>query len=170
VNTLAKKIETLANVSIIVVAVLLCVVLVKTYFLHKAGESVDAEGIALGHKLNLPEVNWSNNRQTMLIGLSTECHFCTESAPFYMRLSRDHANARLIAVFPQSVQESGEYLKKLGVTVDQVKQVSLGSIGIAGTPTLILVDHEGIVTNIWAGKLTPDQEKEVLTKLANSAS
>jgi len=170
VNSLAKKIETLANVSIIVVAVLLSVVLVKTYFLHKAGESVDAKSIGPGRKLNLPNMNWSNNRQTMLMGLSTQCHFCTESAPFYLRLSRDHANARLIALFPQSVQESGEYLKKLGVSVDEVKQVSPGSIGIAGTPTLILVDHEGIVTDVWAGKLTPDQENEVLLKVASSAS
>ena len=57
------------------------------------------------------------------------------------------------------------WLKDEGVRVDQVKQASLGDIGVRGTPTLLLVNSAGVVTNVWVGKLQPDQEQQVLAAL-----
>jgi hypothetical protein len=33
---------------------------------------------------------------------------------------------------------------------------------LAGTPTLVLVDNAGIVHDFWIGKLTPDDEEQVI--------
>jgi hypothetical protein len=51
------------------------------------------------------------------------------------------------------------------VTVDEVRQDSLDSIGVTGTPTLILVNREGAVDGVWVGKLPPEGETEVLGRL-----
>jgi len=49
--------------------------------------------------------------------------------------------------------------------VDQVRQVSLGTIGVRGTPTILLVDGKGVVTKLWTGKLQAQAEDEVLAAL-----
>jgi hypothetical protein len=51
------------------------------------------------------------------------------------------------------------------VHVDDVKQVPLNTLGVRATPTLLLVNDTGVVTDVWVGRLQPDQEAQVLTAL-----
>jgi hypothetical protein len=51
-----------------------------------------------------------------------------------------------------------------------VKQATLSTIGVTGTPTLLLVDNTGTVANVWQGKLQPDQEGGVLAVLKKNAT
>src|SRR6266446_3420200 len=157
-NSLIKRIELVANLAIIMVAILLGVVLVRSYRFRHSSEAPTTATSALipGTKLSLPGVNWKANGRTLVMALSTECHFCTESAAFYRRVAQERANMenlRLLAVLPQPVTEGQEYLKKLGMTLDDIKQIQLDSIGINGTPTLILADSQGNVADSWRGKL-----------------
>jgi hypothetical protein len=172
-NGIFKKAELLANIAIIVVALLLGVVLVKRYLLPAKVETPAArnldERIAPGTKAALPGVDWAQNKQTLLLVLSRDCHFCTESAPFYQRLTREtagRADVHLIALFPQEAEEGKKYLDNLGVTVNDIRQAAPTSTGAGGTPTLILVDAQGVVTKSWIGKLSAPEESEVLTQLA----
>jgi hypothetical protein len=41
----------------------------------------------------------------------------------------------------------------------------LDSIRVGGTPTLILTNDKGEVTDFWVGKLAPDKEVELINKL-----
>jgi hypothetical protein len=52
------------------------------------------------------------------------------------------------------------------VHVDQVKQMALASIGVAGTPTMLVVNGSGIVTKSWVGRLDQDGQEQVLSALA----
>lgn len=169
-KALIKRIELVANLAIIVVAILLGVVLVRNYLFRSPvpTQAAAITGIQAGTKLSLPNIDWNANRQTLVMALSTNCHFCTESAPFYQRLVQErvgHRNVRLIAVFPQPSREGEEYLKGLALNVDDVKQAELGSLGVSGTPTLILLNNEGVVEDSWRGKLNGDREGEVLRRL-----
>ena len=74
-------------------------------------------------------------------------------------------NIRLIAVFPQPVPEGQKYLSDLGVTVDEVRQERLDAIGIMATPTLILANADGAVSESWIGKLPSEKESDLLAKL-----
>lgn len=171
-NHFRKSIELAANVAIIIVAILLCVVLVKNHFtdgptvnLQNTQRNFDG-GNQSGKKINLPEVDWQKNGQTLLLALSTTCHYCSESAAFYQQISKErNSNTRIIAVLPQPVDESKDYLNKHGVPVDDIKQIGLDSIGVSGTPTLIRVDNDGIVRNTWIGKLPKAEEAKVLSQL-----
>lgn len=170
-SNISKKIEVAANVAIIAVALLLGGVLVKRYLLPDAtadGQSATAESLKPGTKLSLPGVDWSQSRQTLVMALSTNCHFCTESAPFYQRLVQEkskHNDVRLLAVLPQSVEESQKYLNEHGVAVNEVKQATPDTVGARGTPTLIIVDSAGAVVDAWVGKLPEAKEGEVLDRL-----
>jgi len=71
----------------------------------------------------------------------------------------------MVAVLPQAVDEGRKYLEGEGVHVDDVGQATLGTIGVTGTPTMLLVDGKGTVAKVSEGKLQPDQEAGVLAVL-----
>ena len=72
---------------------------------------------------------------------------------------------KMAAVLPQPVAEAQQYLGSAGVHVDEVRHVQLNTLGVRATPTLLLLDDAGVVTDVWVGKLQPDQEVQVLTAL-----
>lgn len=162
--SISKKIELLANIAIIVVACLLAAVVIKNYLRAKpSGESTVSESrIFDSQKLSILNIDWRQSNQTLLLAISNSCHFCTESASFYKQLAHVKGRTRLIAVLPQPINEGKKYLDGLGVVVDDIKQSPLPSIDVSGTPTLILVNHDGTVMRTWIGKLPQHQEKEVL--------
>lgn len=166
-GNLSRRLEVAANVAIIVVALLLGGVLVKRYLLPQAPSPQAQSQIQPGTKLSMPGIEWDKNNRTLLLVLSTSCHFCTESAPFYQRLAQEKARKGglgLIAVMPQSVGDSQKYLNDLGVSVDDIKQAGLDAVQVRGTPTLIMADRAGAVVESWVGKLPAEKEAEVLNR------
>jgi thioredoxin-related protein len=161
-----KKIEVVANIAIIAVALIIGGVFVKKYLFDNSSHA--PLKIAAGTKVHLEDVDWAKNGQTLLVVLQKGCHFCAESAPFYQGLTREmeeSKSAKLIAVLPQEVNESQQYLADLKVPISEVKKISPDLLGVSGTPTLILVNSAGAVIDSWTGKLTSDKEIEVLNKL-----
>lgn len=167
-----KKIELVANVAIIIAAVLLAALVANKFFFSPrsgpTGQAATAQGIKIGDKVALPGFNWAQSERTLVLVLSTNCHFCTESAPFYQRLAAEilkHPGTRLVTVVPQSVEVGRKYLDELGVAIDDIRQSQLNAVGVSGTPTLILVDKEGIAKRVWLGKLPDGAQSEVVSQL-----
>jgi thioredoxin-related protein len=160
--------QNVANISTIVVSVLLSVVLIKVFLLPPPGRPPMAARslVGLNMKQSLPDIVWAKNKRTLVLALSTQCHFCTDSAPFFQRIQKEAAKSvKMLAVLPQAVEDSRKYLEGEGVHVDDVKQAQLSRIGVTGTPTLLLVDSTGKVADAWQGKLQPEQEAGVLAVL-----
>ena len=92
--------------------------------------------------------------------------FALKAPPFYRKLQQEKPNdVRLVALFPQSVEDSKTYLRRLGLNVPDVAEGSLASVGVSGTPTLILVNNDGVVTTSWVGRLSDDEAAKVLNRL-----
>jgi hypothetical protein len=118
-----EKIEIASHIAIIIVAILIGIVLVKNYLLpdskpksnasnNTAIASNTGEVGIVGKAISLPDTNWEKNGQTLVLALSTGCHFCTESAPFYKELVQKRAkqgNIRLVAVLPQPIDDGRKY-------------------------------------------------------------
>lgn len=172
--TIPKIFEVAANICIVVVAILLVFIIVKNYLWPRLGAPRIESTIHAGSTLALAGVNWGNSEQTLLLVLSKNCHFCSESAPFYERLSRQvqtsGGRSRLVAVLPEDVGTSRDYLNGLKISITEIIQASPISIGTNATPTLILVDQRGVVKSVWIGKLVPEKEAEVLNHLAAADS
>ena len=167
-SKVSGKIETVANVLIIIVALLLIGVIVQRYFFAKPEPSQRAQiEPTVGKQINLPDENFSAQPKTVVLALQTGCHFCNESAPFYKRLveSAKGKNIKIVAVFPTPVEESAAHLNQLGVTGMEVKQAPISALDASGTPTLILTNQKGEVTNYWVGKLSADKEQEVINQI-----
>ena len=169
-NTIYKKAELLANIAIIVVAILLCFVVAKRFVLSpkESNSAAEFKEVSAGEKISLPDVDWTNSDKTLLVVIEKGCHFCSDSAAFYRRLVQEttgRKNVKLVAVFPHGVDQGKEYLNGLGVQITELRQASFNSIKVRGTPTLILVNNAGVVTDTWLGQLPPDKESELLSRL-----
>ena len=167
-SRISQKVELIANVTIIVAAVLLIGVVAQKYFFPRTKVMPPARmQPVIGARMNLPDVNWSRQPKTLILALQTGCHFCDESVPFYKRIAENAKaeNVKVIAAFPTGVEDSTAHLKALGLTNVEVRQLPLESLQTSGTPTLILTDDKGEITNYWLGKLTPDKEAQVLEQI-----
>lgn len=168
-----QRIELVANALIIIVAVLLIGVLVQKYIFSSADGHENHDHSAarvqptVGKKLDLAEVNFSEKPRTVLLALQTTCRYCNESADFYKRLVEETKgkNIKLVAVFPTPVEDSARHLNELGVTGFEVKQAPISALDASGTPTLIITNDKGEVTNFWIGKLPAEKESEVINQL-----
>lgn len=165
-STLSKKVEFAANVAIVVVAVLFIGVLVHKYFFASDGSAPPKE-IAKGTKITVPETDFQANGKTLLLVLQKGCKYCTESMPFYKTLLQQapQKGVKIVAVLPNPPEESTAYLSENGLTLPEIRQTSLNSVNVRGTPTLILVNEKGEVSNSWVGKLPAEKEKEVIDQL-----
>ena len=166
-SQLYKRLELVANIAIIVVAITLVAVLAKR-FIFTSSDQNDQVQSNVGTKIAQLDVDWSKSNKNLLLMISNSCRYCTESAPFYKRLVQERAQRNtfsLTAVLPQPVSEGRTYLNGLGVDIGEIKQVSPAAIRIRGTPTLLLVNSAGVVTDEWLGKLPPEKENEVLSRL-----
>ncbi len=185
-NKFTKSVELATNISIILVALIGATVLVKNYLLRSpatitssrppaaapgrdsGGKRELPSGPAQGTQFSVPGISWSDSEETVVLALSDKCKYCTESAPFYKRLAEETAKrqgVKVVAVFPQDASAGKKYLDDLGVPVGEVKQATLDSMGVRGTPTLVLVDKSGTVKQSWVGLLKAERETEVLSRI-----
>lgn len=164
---LNHKLELIANVSIILLALVIGGVLIKKSVFPGDLRNTDQAELRAGDRIEAIDENWQGNRKMLILALQAGCRFCSESAPFYKRLLEtiEREQVAVIAVFPTEVDESTRYLERLGVTGIEVRRLPLNSLRVRGTPTLILADSNGKVTDIWVGKLSADQEANVMSKL-----
>jgi hypothetical protein len=186
-SKLSKAAEIAANISLTIVAIVGAGVLIKNYLLQPAPAPItpapisnaseaavnkpstaDVQKSLEGAHLSIQGINWDESNETVLLALSNKCHFCSESAPFYKKLAENVAarkDVRVIAVFPQTADEGKKYLDDLGVSVADVRQAPPGSLGVKGTPTVMIVDKTGTVKQAWMGRLSVERESEVLGRL-----
>lgn len=182
-----RRVQFTSNLATIIIAVLLGFIVIKQYVspdTNNRAENANSESAKtsttpaaapvsrekinpIGKTVPLENVNWKENKQTLVLYLSNTCRFCTESGPFYQKLAEKNSGDRikLITVLPQPEDKCREYMEKLKVPVRDVRSASLAPIGVTSTPTLLLVNEDGIVSEMWVGKLREDKEKQLLDRL-----
>jgi hypothetical protein len=168
--------ERITNVAVTVAALLVCAVLIKQNF-ASPGEASGSRGgkrpdlaLLVGKQLplvGLPSAKVGERR--VILALSTRCHFCEQSLPFYRELQAlQFADRRfqLIGALPQSPTDVENYLQKSGLSVAHLLPYEqLRSAGVRSTPTLIILSSSGVVEGVWVGMLNDARRREVLAKL-----
>jgi len=166
-NNLRSNIELGAQILIAVAVVVAAGVLVKRSIFPRQPSPENRPRLNAGEKLNVPNVDWAQNKKTLVFFLKKDCSFCTSSAPFYRQLLEEASkrNVKSLAILPDSDQEAREYIAYLKLPIDIAQTgSSLEPYKITGTPTVLFVDRQGIVRNVWFGA-APDREKEMRNKL-----
>lgn len=160
-----RWLDTATNVAIIAASVSLVYFVAMRTSAERRAVANAPSGIEAGEVLNLSGVAWGTGPQTLVLALNQTCNYCTASGPFYRRINKEVPDANLIAMLPHPVEESKTYLASLGVSVRQIVQADFDSLNVRGTPTLLLVDREGVVRTIWRGQLDDSRQAQVIAAL-----
>ena len=159
------NIELAAQVVIAIAVVIAAGVLVKRN-VWPGPASGRIASISTGERLSIPNIDWAQNKKSLVFFLKKDCPYCTSSASLYRQLVADatRRNVKCVAVFPNSPEEARKYLQYLELPIDNVYTGPLGPSKISGTPTVVFVDEGGIVKSVWIGAQT-DREQEMRNKL-----
>jgi thioredoxin-related protein len=167
------KLEKATNVAIIAACAFLIGNLAWNYYRSSRPLPPPPPEIAKGTVVKLPAAP-ASNQPTLVLAISKTCHFCQESVGFYQKLTAFKSSSpqglRMVAVLPQSKEEATSYLKEHGIEADEVISMDVSKLGVRGTPTLLLLDGQNKLEELWAGKLNESQEGQVIERLKKACS
>jgi|GEM_PF-586002 len=168
-HRVAGRLESLTNVAVLIAAVLVAVYFAVLFLGRFRTQDQDHHAEA-GLHLALPSAyTFSAHERTLIMAIQDGCRFCEESMPFYSKLTKELntgcADAGVVAVLPNPAPTADALLKRFGLQIPRLADTSLASIGVTGTPTLLLVDRDGVVSNVWVGKLSSEDESQVLAAI-----
>ena len=170
-----STLDTIANLAIIVVCVVALSVLVNNFiypiFPQRRPPGAPPE-VKKGEQFDqLKAVVPAGTDRALVVALSPTCHFCNESMPFYKQLidqrNQKSSPVKVIAAVPaeQAKAEEAQKFASAGTQPDSMVHLDFSSIKVPGTPTVLLVDNNGKVLDVWVGKLDESKEKDVLEVL-----
>lgn len=155
-----SDIELVTQVVIAIAIVITAGVLVKrTVFSGQVSGRLAS--INAGERLTIPNVDWAQNKKSLVFFLKKDCTYCTSSAEFYQQLVED-ANKRKVkclAVFPNTPEEAHKYLKYIELPIENVYTGSMSDFKISGTPTVVFVDQNGVAKSVWIGAQSQNQQE-----------
>jgi peroxiredoxin len=163
---LKSYLEVATNVAVLLVALVVSSVFAWNYFTRHSMPQLQT-GFQKGQVFaQVPGINYHTSSQTLLIAMSTKCHYCTESVPFYQQLAEAQRasgkTTHVVAIFPNTEDEVKQYVQQNKLDLDTVADVNFGSLNIAGTPTTVLIDSSGKVRDFWVGKLPQEGEQQII--------
>jgi hypothetical protein len=171
-KNIKQALEVTTNVSIVVV----CMLFGFSYLTHRslafnvsqprAAAAASLKGASVAA---IPGYKWNEHAKTLVLGIRTGCHFCSNSLPFYKRLSDlEKANslgAHLLAVMPDDRNASDNFFRAKAVQVERIAGQPLNEIHVTSTPTILLVDSAGKIANAWVGELPANEEDALIASL-----
>ena len=166
-----SKLDTAANIAILVVCAIAAFVLVRNHFFPQRPPGAPPE-IEAGEQYDaLRGVVPAGAQRALVIAVSPTCHYCTESMPFYKRLidQRNQSGSQVKVVVavprPEAQAEEAQKLAEGGVKPDALVPLDFASVRVNGTPTILLVDNQGKVLDVWVAKQPKKGENEILKTL-----
>lgn len=168
-DKLRSYLEVATNVAVLAVALVVLGVFIQSYFARKLRPELQG-GFQKGQRLaTLPAVSYDSAPRTLLIAMNTGCRYCDASVPFYKQLiaeQRDGGEAtHIVAVFPNTEDDVKQYVSQRQLDIEAVAKVDFSALNLTGTPTVILLDNKGTISDFWVGKLSEDEEQQVIAAI-----
>lgn len=165
-----SSLDTVANIAIILVCAIAAFVLIRNQFFppRPPGPPQVEKGEQFAQ---LKAVVPAGSQKALVVAVSPTCHFCNDSMPFYKRLiderNQKGSPVKFLAAVPseQAKDEESKKFASAGAQPDGMVHLDFSSIKVPGTPTMLLVDNNGKVLDVWVGKQDEKGEKDILEAL-----
>jgi rhodanese-related sulfurtransferase len=126
-----------------------------------------------GRSLSLPGVDWTRASRHVILLVSPSCPTSLHNAPLYSEVSRQaeaNAGVRFVALAAESPDEVRKWLKVARVeSSDVIQFVDLISLGFFTVPTVLLLDQDGVVTDLLAGAAELADVDRFIIRMLNPA-
>ena len=128
----------------------------------------------LGARLSTRIRPLENHDRAVVLMLDTRCPACQASRPFYRAVSQatiETPNIGFVVLVEESVNEARRWLAADAIAPDRIiKLRSRTQAGMFGTPTLILVDQTGVITDIANQALSSVDELRFIDRVRRPTS
>jgi thiol-disulfide isomerase/thioredoxin len=156
----------IARIAANVGAALLCVTLsaaVAKRVFWPPHPQAPANQVRVGDRISIPGVKLGPG-DTIVLALRDGCPYCKASAPLYKELlqAAGSAGGRVIAALPEGVDRGRSYLRSLGLEINEVYDVPLDELHVAGTPTLLVLNEGGVVRRALYGQQPTEQNVRIV--------
>jgi len=165
---LNKKLDFLV-VFIVVLGMLAAGILFMRAFPVDPDGTIDVAVPRVVEGTHLPALSvyrWNSHSTTLVLALRVGCPYCAASMGFYERLheleKRRAITVHLVAIFAEKAEEVKKEMPESLHDLETLAGVDLRELSIRATPTVLLVDANGIARRIWRGQLSPELENQVL--------
>lgn len=173
-----RKLEVITNLAVLLVCVAILVALFRVGAMaHLPGSRRQPTQVTVleqGQIFRAASALHITGRPALVLALNTNCHFCAESLPFYRRLrdvGQDATAPPIIMIFPNSRPEVQAFLKDFdSASPSAFAEQDFTDFGISGTPTVVWLDAKGVIRRMWIGKLSADEEREIMNIVGPAAS
>ena len=177
---LRKTTRVLDGVIITVVVVLLSLVASGPRPTSRGSASGGADSTAWpelirpGARLMLPGVEWSDSARNIFLLVSSTCPACNDSVAFYRDLAslvQELPRTRLLVAAVDGVDRVRDWAKTHVIPYDVMVELENPILfGFTLTPTLLLVDEKGVVTDVLLRLLAVDEESLIMRRLRHPDS
>jgi thioredoxin-related protein len=168
-NSARANIEFALNIVIAIAIVIVTGVVVKRSFFTSSTSPVNAQQpqITVGTRVTVPNVDWKQNKKSLIFFLKKDCTYCNKSAPLYRVLLEEASkrDVKSLAILPDSIDVGTQYVHSLNLPIENVRMGSLSHYQIPGAPSVLFVDDQGIVRGAWIGMAPPDLEEKMRSEL-----
>lgn len=169
-----SKLERTSHILLIVVSLAGLAVLVRQEFFPASLGPRRSGPELVGSRLAVPGMNLPKTPGlALVVAVRSDCHFCTESLPFYREVDRRRKIARvpvpLFFISTDPVERLRAFVEGAEISPDAIMSVDFRALGVAGTPTLAVIDSAGIVKRAFYGRLTERNAREVLAMVQKAA-
>jgi hypothetical protein len=167
-NRIRTNIELTLNIVVAIAIVIVLGIAVKR-FLFTSPTIVGAPRpeLGIGSPVTVPNVDWQQNKKSLIFFLKKDCAYCNQSAPFYRSLIEDAAkrDVKLLAILPGPIEVGTQYVQSLNLSIKTVQTGSLAHYQIPGAPSLVFVDDHGIARGVWIGMPPPNLQEKMRREL-----
>lgn len=173
---IGRRLEQLANLAVIVSAVVFCFMAYRYLVPPTAAGAREAPIYSPGDPIGSASGLGIPGKRTVLFFVSSTCRYCTDSMPFYKEVMRRVASSPevrqrvdVIVVGRESEATLREYVERYGFSPDRIGTVTESAMPkLALTPTSVLVNSEGLVDAAWIGRLDTMNEERFFSLLSKS--
>jgi hypothetical protein len=128
---------------------------------------LSATPLVEGQRMAFDEVDFSRHDRTIVVVVSTRCRFCAANMDFYRTLAESEpVQAQRIGLVVAGWESSTaleRYLHDHGVTVDRFARIPASRV--QGTPTLLIVDRQGVIELARVGELARRAQEAIVAAL-----
>ncbi len=160
-----RAVDIVANVAVLVICAALLLPFLGRHLRPVFRNDGAATSLLVGAIFpQLPTLSYSAHHATVLLFLNTHCVSCRESRSDYFDLQTSvkvgNNSAAVYAVF--SAADSQQAIGEMQLRLPTIRVERFDKYHVSGTPTIVLINHKGIVKDFWIGTLTANAQTNLV--------
>lgn len=122
-----------------------------------------------GQQVDAPAAWYEKAPYTLVLFARANCGACEKARPFLAELIRGvEGRSAVVMAGPSATrQEDAEFARSLGIPDEHIAVVP-PSLRVRATPTLVLVNQQGLILEAWEGVGSPEHQ-EAIVKAVDAA-